>query len=192
MTSEFLQRTLEERKNIFDLSSRWRSGFSLSHPESEVFSIPASICRRSSLINFIIQSSTSTNCTILPSTLFNFEFSMWAENRKKKRERFDKASYSRSNVWCVRIFIEFWHWHISHRTHSRHVTLTFCLLHLHSSPSPTIQNFFHPFFSPPDPHSNCHNPLDFRLPRFIFSCDWCMRVGGGGRWRRDEERKLAG
>lgn len=37
-----------------------------------------------------------------------------------------------------------------------------------------------------NPHSNCHNPLDFRLTRFIFSCAWCKQVKAS--WTHEKKR----
>lgn len=78
---------------------------------------------------------------------------------------------------------DFWHWHISHipRFLLARSPLFLC-----------YDKWWYKTFSLPPPHSNCHNPLDFRLTRFIFSCAWCMRVKVSWMWDRDEKWKLAG
>lgn len=55
----------------------------------------------------------------------------------------------------------------------------------------SIRRFFYcdddtKLLSRQNPHSNCHNPLDFRLTRFIFSCAWCKQVKAS--WTHEEER----
>lgn len=89
----------------------------------------------------------------------------------------------------VEIEEHFWHWHISENSPHIHSIPSCAHLLLLCCDGAMIQNFF-PFVS--ILNSNCHNPLDFRLTRFIFSCAWCMRVKVSWVCDRDEKWKLAG